>query len=121
MAKAKLKGLDPIGLATTQLSLAGLMILPLALAGPHPSGLRVGPVVAITVLGLAGSGFAYLLYYRLLAQVSATHVTAVTYLLLEETLSRVTEYPGLFLGPTLLLVAIYLHGGIAGLLERRQS
>jgi drug/metabolite transporter (DMT)-like permease len=81
MAKEKLQGLDPIGLATTQLSLAGVMILPIALAGPHPSTLRVAPVLAISVLGLAGSGFAYLLYYRLLAQISATQVTAVTYLL----------------------------------------
>jgi drug/metabolite transporter (DMT)-like permease len=81
MAKAKLQGLDPIGLATTQLSLAGLMILPLALVGAHPSNLHLGPVAAIAVLGFAGSGFAYLLYYRLLSQVSATHVTAVTYLL----------------------------------------
>ena len=81
MAKAKLQGLDPIGLATTQLSLAGLMILPIALAGPHPAALRVAPILAIAVLGFAGSGFAYLLYYRLLSQVSATHVAAVTYLL----------------------------------------
>jgi drug/metabolite transporter (DMT)-like permease len=81
LAKAKLQGLDPIGLATTQLSLAGLMILPIALAGAHPSALRLAPVFAIAVLGFAGSGFAYLLYYRLLSQVSATHVTAVTYLL----------------------------------------
>jgi drug/metabolite transporter (DMT)-like permease len=81
MAKAKLQGLDPIGLATTQLSLAGLMIFPFALGGAHPSGLHLAPVAAITVLGFAGSGFAYLLYYRLLSQVSATHVTAVTYLL----------------------------------------
>jgi drug/metabolite transporter (DMT)-like permease len=81
MAKAKLQGLDPIGLATTQLSLAGLMILPVALAGPHPSVLPLAPVLAIAVLGFAGSGFAYLLYYRLLSQVSATHVAAVTYLL----------------------------------------
>ena len=81
MAKAKLQGLDPIGLATTQLSLAGLMILPVALAGPHPSALRPAPVLAIAVLGFAGSGFAYLLYYRLLSQVSATHVAAVTYVL----------------------------------------
>ena len=81
MAKAKLQGLDPIGLATTQLSLAGLMILPIALAGPHPSALRLAPVLANAVLGFAGSGFAYLLYYRLLSQVSATHVAAVTYLL----------------------------------------
>jgi drug/metabolite transporter (DMT)-like permease len=81
IAKAKLQGLDPIGLATTQLSLAGMMLLPVALAGPHPSALRVAPVAAIAVLGFAGSGFAYLLYYRLLSQVSATHVAAVTYLL----------------------------------------
>jgi hypothetical protein len=40
-------------------------------------------------------------------------------LLLEEALSRLTEYPGLFLGPALLLVAIYLHGGIDGLFARR--
>jgi drug/metabolite transporter (DMT)-like permease len=32
-------------------------------------------------LGVVGSGLAYLLYYRLLAHISATHVTAVTYLL----------------------------------------
>jgi drug/metabolite transporter (DMT)-like permease len=81
LAKAKLQGLDPIGLATTQLSLAGLMLLPIALAGPPPSALRLAPVLAIAVLGFAGSGFAYLLYYRLLSQISATHVTAVTYLL----------------------------------------
>src|SRR3984885_3015352 len=81
IAKAKLQGLDPIGLATTQLSLAGLMILPLALAGAHPSALHLAPIAAITVLGFAGSGFAYLLYYHLLSQVSATHVAAVAYLL----------------------------------------
>src|ERR1700759_3078053 len=81
MAKAKLQGLDPIGLATTQLSLAGVMILPFALGGAHPSKVGLGPMAAIAVLGFAGSGFAYLLYYRLLSLVSATHVTAVTYLL----------------------------------------
>ncbi len=43
-------------------------------------------------------------------------IGALTFLLLEEGLSRVTEYPNLFLGPMLLLVAIYVHGGIDGLL-----
>jgi len=41
---------------------------------------------------------------------------AVTYLLLEEGLSRVTEFPNLILGPVLLLVAIAFHGGIDGLI-----
>jgi hypothetical protein len=40
--------------------------------------------------------------------------------LLEEGLSRVTAYPNLILGPVLLLVAVYLHGGIEGLLEGRR-
>jgi branched-chain amino acid transport system permease protein len=48
-------------------------------------------------------------------------IGTVTFLLLAEALSRVTEYPGLFLGPALLLVAIYLHGGIQSLFERRAS
>jgi drug/metabolite transporter (DMT)-like permease len=112
MAKAKLQGLDPIGLATTQLTLAGLMILPFALAGAQPSSLRLAPTVAIAVLGFAGSGFAYLLYYRLLSQVSATHVTAVTYLLPLWGL-----FWGLFAGePIGLLTCLGVGVTIAGLI-----
>ena len=81
IAKLKLQGLDPIGLATTQLTLAGLMISPLAFAGPHPTHLRPATIAAMATLGVVGSGLAYLLYYSLLAHISATHVTAVTYLL----------------------------------------
>ncbi len=43
-------------------------------------------------------------------------IGALTFLLLEEWLSRVTEYPNLILGPLLLLVAIYVNGGIDGLI-----
>jgi drug/metabolite transporter (DMT)-like permease len=81
VAKAKLRGLDPIGLATTQLTLASLMLLPFALAGAHPSALHAGPIGAIAVLGFAGSGIAYLLYYRLLPAISATQLAAVTYII----------------------------------------
>jgi drug/metabolite transporter (DMT)-like permease len=81
IAKAKLKGLDPIGLATTQLTLSAGMLLPFAVFGEHPSALSWAPVAAISVLGFAGSGLAYLLYYKLLGEVSATQVVAVTYLL----------------------------------------
>jgi drug/metabolite transporter (DMT)-like permease len=81
VAKAQLKGLDPIGLATTQLTLATLMLLPLAAAGEHPSAMRLGPIAAVAVLGFAGSGVAYLLYYRLLEEISATQLVGVTYLM----------------------------------------
>ncbi len=81
IAKVKLKGLDPIGLATTQLSLAWAMLLPFALFGPHPAAIKTSSIFAIVTLGVAGSGLAYLLYYDLLARIPPTHVTAVTYLL----------------------------------------
>jgi len=69
---------------------------------------RSGDLMVMVVLGGLGTVFGPLL-------------GTVTFLVLEEALSRVTEYPGLFLGPALLLVAIYLHGGIAGLLEGRRD
>jgi drug/metabolite transporter (DMT)-like permease len=81
IAKTKLHGLDPIGLATTQLSLAAFMLAPVAFFGPHPLHIHLPSVLAVLVLGFAGSGIAYLLYYSLLANISATQVTAVTYLL----------------------------------------
>jgi drug/metabolite transporter (DMT)-like permease len=81
IAKAKLQGLDPIGLAVTQLTLAALMLLPIAAIGPHPTAFHLAPTLAILVLGFAGSGIAYFLYYSLLARIPATHVAAVTYLL----------------------------------------
>ena len=43
-------------------------------------------------------------------------IGALTYLLLEEGLSRVTEFPNLILGPVLLLVAISFRGGIDDLI-----
>jgi drug/metabolite transporter (DMT)-like permease len=74
IAKAKLQGLDPIGLAVTQLTLASLMLVPVAAVGPHPTAFPLAPILAILVLGFAGSGIAYFLYYSLLAHISATHV-----------------------------------------------
>jgi drug/metabolite transporter (DMT)-like permease len=79
VAKAKLVGLDPIGLATTQLSLALLMVTPIALFGPHPTHFRATSLAAAITLGIFGSGLAYLLFYTLLDRVSPTRVVSVTY------------------------------------------
>jgi branched-chain amino acid transport system permease protein len=68
---------------------------------------RSGDLIVMVVLGGLGTLFGPL-------------IGAITFLLLEEGLSRVTEYPNLILGPVLLLVAIYLHGGIEGVLEGRR-
>ena len=67
---------------------------------------RSGDLIVMVVLGGLGSLFGPL-------------IGAVTFLLLEEAMSRVTQYPDLILGPILLLVAIYARGGIAGLIGSR--
>jgi len=67
---------------------------------------RSGDLIVMVVLGGLGSLFGPL-------------VGAATFLLLEEGLSRITQYPDLILGPVLLLVAIYVNGGIEGLIEGR--
>nr|WP_255673352.1 DMT family transporter [Deinococcus sp. 14RED07] len=81
IAKRTLGGLNPVGLATTQLGLSSVILLPVALIGPAPAPLTLSAVGAVAFLGVVGSGLAYLLYYGLLARVSPTQVTAVTYAL----------------------------------------
>jgi len=80
LAKSKLVGLDPIGLATTQLSLAFVMVLPVALLGAHPAAVKLSSLAAAITLGVLGSGLAYLIFYSLLDRVSSTRVVSVTYL-----------------------------------------
>jgi branched-chain amino acid transport system permease protein len=68
---------------------------------------RSGDLMVMVILGGLGTPFGPV-------------IGAVAYLLLEEALSRVTEYSGLFLGPALLLVAIYLRSGIEGFFRKEQ-
>jgi branched-chain amino acid transport system permease protein len=63
---------------------------------------RSGELMVFVVLGGLGTTFGPL-------------IGTAAYLLLEEGLSRFTEYSGLILGPAVLLVALYLRGGIDGL------
>jgi len=69
---------------------------------------RSGDLIVMVALGGLGTLFGPL-------------IGAVVFLLLEEGLSRITEYPDLILGPILLIVAIYVHGGIEGLLAGRRD
>ena len=80
-AKRWLHGVAPVVIATYQLTLAGVVLLPLAVVGPHPAAVHWRSLLAVTVLGVFGSGFAYLLFFRLLATISSTRTVAVTYLL----------------------------------------
>jgi branched-chain amino acid transport system permease protein len=66
---------------------------------------RSGDLIVMVVLGGMGSVFGPL-------------IGAVALLVLEETLSGITEYWQIILGPLLLLVVLFARGGIVGLLAR---
>jgi branched-chain amino acid transport system permease protein len=66
---------------------------------------RSGDLMVMVILGGMGTLFGPV-------------IGAVVYLVLEEFLSRVTEYWALIMGPLLLLVVLFGRGGIMGLLGR---
>ncbi len=74
----------PIALAAGNLSVAALLILPFALAGgaPPPALLESWRLAgAVLTLALVCSAFAFILYYRLLANVGPTRALTVTFLI----------------------------------------
>jgi drug/metabolite transporter (DMT)-like permease len=76
------RGLPPLALAASQLTVATVL---LALAAPvvarTPITLTGDVVASILALGALGTGVAYLLNYRLIADEGATAASTVTYLL----------------------------------------
>lgn len=78
-----LRGLPPLVAPTTQLLLAALFLLPLSVVIEQPFHLSapswpaLGSLLALSILGTA---LAFVVYYRLLEQVSATYLSMSTYL-----------------------------------------
>jgi drug/metabolite transporter (DMT)-like permease len=73
----------PLALAAGQIALAALILLPPALATEDLAALRPGPVeiLSLLALGVASSGLAYVLYYRLIAAAGAVIASLATYLM----------------------------------------
>jgi drug/metabolite transporter (DMT)-like permease len=68
--------------AAGQLTVGALAMLPVALATTVTDGIDLAPhrVLAIVLLGAVGTGVAYLLYYRSVADLGPTTTSLVTYL-----------------------------------------
>lgn len=76
-------GLSPLIVATGQVTMATLILLPITLIIDQPWGLSLIPIVAIgSVAGLAffSTVLAYILYFRLIDSAGATNAALVTFL-----------------------------------------
>ena len=78
-----LTSIEPIVAASGQLVMATVLALPFALATSATSGLHLSlrRVLAISALGVIGTGVAYLLNYRIIADMGATRASLVTYII----------------------------------------
>ncbi len=82
-SRKNIRGMRPMIPAVFQVGFAFLMVSALALVFENPFAVAWNPdaVVAVLWLGLLGSGFAYLLMFRLLARIGATATSQLAYLL----------------------------------------
>ena len=65
-------GLSTVGAPTVQLVVGALVVLPFAIAVPRPGPLEPMPALALLVLGLGGTGLAYVLFWRVMSTAGAT-------------------------------------------------
>ncbi len=81
-AKRHLGPLPPLVAAAGQLVMATVLALPLAVLTTAREGLDLTPrrVLAVCLLGVLGTGVAYVLFYRVIADLGPTMAAAVTYL-----------------------------------------
>jgi drug/metabolite transporter (DMT)-like permease len=76
------RGLAPLVLSAAQLTAAtGLVVLAMPVAGLQPVKLSGSVVAATLILGVLGTGVAYVLNYRLITDEGPTAASTVTYLL----------------------------------------
>lgn len=82
-SRRHLMSLAPMVAAAGQLTAAAVLLSPVALASSLAEGLEltVTRVLAIGLLGVAGSGLAYVLNFRIIAELGPTRASLVTYLI----------------------------------------
>ena len=79
--KRALSGVDPMAIATGSQFTSTLMLLPLCLINLPDGPVSSESWMSAAVLGVAGSGLAYILFYRLIDNIGATRAVTVTYLI----------------------------------------
>ena len=80
MIKARFKPLDPIGLVTMTMSISALVTLPIAIATAPDHFPSLGASAALLVLGIGGTGIAFVIFYTLIAELGPARAALVAYI-----------------------------------------
>ncbi|MGH2804414.1 MAG: DMT family transporter [Thermoleophilaceae bacterium] len=132
IVKRRLAGADPLGPVTAAMAIATIMLLPFGV-GDFPTELPSTDVLAsVIVLGLVCSALAFLLFFRLIAEVGPGRATVITYvnpivaLALGVAVLGESVTAGAIAGLLLILAGSWLSTdgrlppGLAGMVDRRR-
>jgi drug/metabolite transporter (DMT)-like permease len=106
IVKRRLAGADPLGPVTAAMGIASIILLPFGIGDFPAEAPSTDALVAVVVLGLVCSALAFLLFFRLIAEVGPHRATVITY---------VNPVVALALGVAVLGESV-TAGAVAGLL-----
>lgn len=78
--KARFSDVAPIGVVAGVMTASALLLLPAALATLPADAPALGPVAAISALGVVGTGIAFVIFYDLIATVGPARAMLVSYI-----------------------------------------
>jgi drug/metabolite transporter (DMT)-like permease len=102
LVKRRLAAVPPIGLAAWVMLASSVVLLPFALATLPASAPGIGPVAAVAVLGVLGTGIAFAIFYDLMGSVGPARTFIVTYL----APGFAVAYGALFLGESITVSTV---------------
>lgn len=79
LVKHRLTGMAPLGMSSLVMVASALLLLPVALATTPDALPSLGPIAAVTALGLVGTGIAFVIFYWLISTVGPARTLIVTY------------------------------------------
>ncbi|HEY8465392.1 MAG TPA: DMT family transporter [Solirubrobacterales bacterium] len=80
IVKHRAARMAPTGVAAWVMLTSTIALLPVAIAGAPAEAPGIGPVAAVTVLGVVGTGIAFAIFYELMTTVGPARTFIVTYL-----------------------------------------
>jgi drug/metabolite transporter (DMT)-like permease len=133
IVKRRLSDVDPLGPVAASVGIAALLVTPFAAVDLPDSVPSADTLASVAVLGLLCSALAFLLFFRLIAEVGPGKATVITYInpvvalalgvaILDESVTT-----GVVVGLLLILAGSWLSTdgrlppGLAGLAERARG
>jgi drug/metabolite transporter (DMT)-like permease len=80
LVKHRLTGMAPVGMSGLVMTASAILLLPVAVATPPDSFPSLGPIAAVAVLGVLGTGIAFVIFYWLISTVGPARSFIVTYI-----------------------------------------